>query len=118
MHFLPRSTPPSGEPMVSYNLPAQRLPEEVDQPLLELLRIDRRRLHVLAVLREPGCHVHAGCLGGRGQLLGLVDSNPLVGPGVHDIDGTSTRLANGVQRVVGDEVVAADHSAHQDRARR
>ena len=50
---------PSGEPMASYNLPPQRLPEEVDQPLLELLRINRRRLHVLAVFREPGCHVHA-----------------------------------------------------------
>jgi hypothetical protein len=38
----------------SSRLLVQRLSKKSLQPLLELLRVGCRRLHVLAVLREPG----------------------------------------------------------------
>ena len=74
---------------------SQIFPEEPHHPLPELLRVDGRRLHVLAVLREPGGHVRAGRPGGCGQLLALADIDPRVGLRVHDVDGPAGILADG-----------------------
>ena len=89
---------------------AQSLPKEADQPLLELLRVDRRRLQVLAILGEPGRHVHAGRTGRGGQLLGLVNVDPGIGAGVHDVDGAARSLADFRDRVPREEVGACDHA--------
>ena len=61
--------------------------------------------------RSPPC---AGVLGRGGQLLALFDVYPGIALRMDDVDWSTPALADGVQRVVLDQVLTANHAAHDD----